>query len=193
MKLKKTILIAASLSLVFLAIIQISIIITPLNAIPKKSDAIIVLGAQLWGDKPAPMLEYRLEKALELFKGGYADKIIVSGAQGDDELITEALAMKIYLVEKGVPEDVIFEEDNSYSTYQNLYYSNKIMKEKELESAIIVTNNFHIHRSLMIANRLNMNVSPGPTKNYPNLALTVKFYIREVLAYIKDFVMVKHS
>ncbi len=191
MKFKKPILITISLGLIVFAIIQLSIIITPFRATPKKSDAIIVLGAKLWGDKPAPMLQYRLEKALELYNEGYGDKIIVSGAQGHDELITEALAMKNYLVENGVPADVILEEDNSYSTYQNLYYSNKIMKENELESAVIVSNNFHVHRSLMIANRLDMDVSAGPTKNYPNLALTVKYYIREVLAYIKDFILVR--
>src|SRR5690554_1691779 len=159
MNLKKLILIISLFGFAVLAILQIAIIATPFRVIPKKSDTIIVLGAQLWGDKPAPMLQYRLEKALELYKDGYGGTIIVSGAQGDDELITEALAMKIYLMEKGVPEDIIFEEDNSYSTYENLYYSNEIMKGKGLKSAIIVTNNFHIHRSLMIANRLNMDVS----------------------------------
>lgn len=137
------------------------------------------------------MLQYRLEKALQLYNEGYGDSIIVSGAQGDDELITEALAMKTYLMEKGVPENTIFEEDNSYSTYQNLYYSNKIMKDKGLKSAIIVSNNFHIHRSLMIANRLNMDVSGGVAPSHPNFALTARYYIREVLAYIKDFVVVR--
>jgi len=191
MKFKIPFLLLASLGLITLAIIQLIIILTPLRSTPKKSDVIIVLGAQLWGATPSPMLQYRLDKALELFNEGYGDKIIVSGAQGDDELITEALAMKIYLTQKGVPEDVIFEEDNSYSTYQNLYYSNKIMIDNGFKSAIIVTNNFHIHRSLMIANRLNMNVSGGPTKNYPNFALTVRYYLREVLAYIKDYVLVR--
>jgi len=191
MKLKKFCTLSVSFVLIILAIIQLAIIIAPFKANPKKSDAIIVLGAQLWGDKPAPMLQYRLDEAFELYSEGYANTIIVSGAQGHDELITEALAMKIYLAEKGVPEDVIFEEDNSYSTYQNLYYSNKIMKDNELKSAIIVTNNFHVHRSLMIANRLNMDISGGPTKNYPNLVLNVRYYMREVLAYIKDFVLVR--
>jgi len=191
MKLKKPILITILLGIIALVIIQLMIIITPLKSTPKKSDTIIVLGAQLWGDKPSPMLQYRLDKAFEFFYDGYAPTIIVSGAQGHDELITEALAMKIYLVEKGIPENIIFEEDNSYSTYQNLYFSNKIMQDKGLESAIIVTNKFHIHRSLMIANRLNMKVSGGPAKNYPNLALTVRYYTREVLAYIKDFVVIR--
>lgn len=191
MNLKRFFFFCFTLGLVILISIQLAVIITPLRATPKKSDTIIVLGAQLWGDKPAPMLQYRLNKALELYNDGYAPTIIVSGARGDDELITEALAMKIYLVEKGIPEDIIFEEDNSYSTYENLYYSNKIMQDNELKSAIIVTNNFHVHRSLMIANRLNIDVSGGPSKNYPNLALNIRYYTREVLAYIKDFVLVR--
>lgn len=191
MNLKRFFFFCFTLGLVVLISIQLTVIITPLRVTPKKSDTIIVLGAQLWGDKPAPMLQYRLNKALELYNDGYAPTIIVSGARGDDELITEALAMKIYLIEKGVPEDIIFEEDNSYSTYENLYYSNKIMQDNELKSAIIVTNNFHVHRSLMIANRLNINASGGPSKNYPNLALNIRYYTREVLAYVKDFILVR--
>ncbi len=191
MKTKKPIFIIISLCIIIFATIQITIIITPFRESPKKSDTIIVLGAKLYGDKPGPMLQYRLEKTLELYNKGYGDKIIVSGAQGHDELVTEAFAMKKYLVESGVPEDIVFEEDNSYSTYQNLYYSNKIMKKKNLKTAIIVTNKFHIGRSLMIADRLNIVASGAPTKNIPNLPLTIKYYIREVLAYIKDFILVR--
>lgn len=191
MKFKKPISIIIFLGIIIFAIVQITIIITPFRENPKKSDAIIVLGAKLYGDKPGPMLQYRLEKALELFNKGYGNTIIVSGAQGHDELVTEAFAMKKYLVNNGVPEDIVFEEDNSYSTYQNLYYSSKIMKENKLENAVIVTNTFHIHRSLMIANRLDIVASGAPTKNYPNLPLTIKYYIREVLAYIKDFILVR--
>lgn len=189
MKLKKLFLITCLLGLLIFSIIQFSIIITPFTVAPVQSDVIIALGARLYGDKPSPTLQYRLDKTLELYNEGFADAIIVSGAQGDDELITEALAMKIYLMDNGVPESSILEEDHSYSTYENLFYSNAIMKEKNLESAIIVSNSFHMSRALMIANRLDMSVSGAAAKNYPNIYLTTKYYIREVLACVKDFIL----
>lgn len=184
---KKKILGSLLLIIIILVVVQISIIMSPYKQLPKKSDAIIVLGCRLWGDQPSPMLTYRLDKALELYEEGYASKIIVSGSQGEDEWVTEAFAMKTYLEDKGIDSEVIFMEENSFSTFENLYYSKEIMEQEELDSAIIVTNSFHVHRSLMIANRLGMDVSSGPAKSYPNLFLITRYYVREVFAYIKDF------
>ncbi|SDK24699.1 YdcF family protein [Natronincola ferrireducens] len=186
----KKIIISTIIGMVILfLIIQVSIIRTPYKQVPKKSDVIIVLGCRLWGDRPSPMLTYRLEKALALYNEGYAESIIVSGSQGEDEWITEALAMKNYLVDKGVPPEMIFKEENSFSTYQNLYYSREIMSNEEFESAIIVTNSFHIHRSLMLANRLNIDAVGGPAMSHPNPFLIIKYYTREVVAYMKDLLL----
>lgn len=183
---KKFILILIPLAVIFL-VIQVSIITKPYRQIPKPSDAIIVLGCRLWGDQPSPMLIYRLDEALKLYNEGYASKIIVSGSQGEDEWITEAAAMKTYLEGKGVDPEGIIEEDQSFSTFENLYYSKKIMEDQNLKNAIIVTNAFHIQRSLMIANRLDMDVSSSPAKSYPNPLLILRCYVREVFAYVKDF------
>ncbi len=189
MKLKKLIPILCLFGISIFTMIQFFIIIIPFRLAPVQSDVIIVLGARLYGDKPSPMLQYRLEKTLALYNEGFADTIIVSGARGDDELITEALAMKIYLMNNGVPEGAILEEDHSYSTYENLSYSNAIMKEKNLKSAIIVSNSFHMSRALMIAKRLDISASGAAAKNYPNIFLTTKYYIREVFACVKDFML----
>ncbi|AOY77638.1 YdcF family protein [Clostridium formicaceticum] len=172
---------------VVLLTLQVNIIWSGFKQVPKKSDAIVVLGCRLWGDQPSHMLTYRLNKALELYEEGYASTIIVSGAQGEDEWITEAAAMKAYLVDKGIDSEVILKEENSFSTFQNLYYSKEIMDKQALESAIIVTNAFHVHRALMIGNRLGMDVSSSSAKSYPNPALIVRYYVREVFAYMKDF------
>ncbi|SNT09436.1 DUF218 domain-containing protein [Anaerovirgula multivorans] len=184
---KKKLLTVFVFVMIILVSIQISIIWSSHRQTAKKSDVIIVLGCRLWGDQPSPMLAYRLDKALELYDKGYASKIIVSGSQGEDEWVTEAVAMKSYLENKGVDSEVIFKEENSFSTFENLYYSKEIMDQEEFKSAIIVTNSFHVHRSLMIANRLGMDVSSSPAKSYPNPLLITRYYIREVFAYIKDF------
>lgn len=188
---KKIILGVTIILLTVFAVLEITIIRKAFLEKPEKSDGMVVLGCRLWGDQPSPMLTYRLEKALQLYKEGYASKIIVSGGQGDDELVSEAEAMKVYLVERGIREEDIYKEENSYSTYQNLNYSKQIMEREGFEKVVIVTNGFHIHRSLMIANRLRMEATGAPAKTYPMLLLRIKYYAREVPAYIKDYILVR--
>ena len=66
-----------------------------------KYDAIIVLGAQVKRDgTPNVQLALRLDTAYD----AYAQKnvpVVVCGAQGKDEPVPEAEAMKTYLMEKG--------------------------------------------------------------------------------------------
>lgn len=109
---------------------------------PVKSDAIIVLGCQLWGESPSPQLKLRLEKALSVYKEGFAPKIIVTGGQGADETMPEAKLMKRWLIERGVAQNVILEEDKSTNTYENLEFVKDIMDGQKMKSAIVVTNDF---------------------------------------------------
>jgi uncharacterized SAM-binding protein YcdF (DUF218 family) len=56
--------------------------------------------------------------------------LIVSGGQGRQENIAEALAMGRYLTEKGVPAEQIFKEEKSTSTYENFLFSKDILEQK---------------------------------------------------------------
>lgn len=73
------------------------------RARPSASDCAIVLGCGLYGTAPSPFLMARLDEGARLYREGYANRIIVSGGKGPGEDITEADAMKDYLVERGVP------------------------------------------------------------------------------------------
>ena len=85
---------------------------------------IIIHGAGLDGPRPTPLLAGRIDKALELWKKQHQHgKFVVSGGQGADEVVSEAQAMRDYLLEKGVPGDAILMEDKSTTTWENLRYS----------------------------------------------------------------------
>lgn len=87
-------------------------------------DYIIIHGAGLNGPRPTPLLAGRINKALELWgKQHQHGKFIVSGGQGADEVVSEAQAMRDYLLEKDVPLDAILMEDKSTTTWENLKYS----------------------------------------------------------------------
>lgn len=150
-----------------------------------KADAGIILGMSMWGDEPSPGLKERLDYGLKLYKEGVFPRFIVSGGlDHKDYKYTEAEGMKNYLVKQGVPENAIILENKSTSTYENLLFSQRIMRSEGLSTAVIITHTFHGRRALEIAEKLDYT--------RPELGLTdsqvmsmFKYKTREILAYTK--------
>lgn len=153
---------------------------------PQKSDVMVVLGCQARGETPSLMLEYRLNKALDLYKKGYAGYIIASGGQGKDETYSEAYVMKNWLKKHGVDESKIIEEEESTSTFENLNFSKKIMKDRNFKTAIIVSSDFHMFRSLKLAQRLDIKAYGAPSRTVEYLKFY--YYSREILSVVKSFI-----
>ncbi len=171
------------------AVVEIPIIAVGYLTKPVPSDTIIVLGAKLIGNQPSTMLRLRLDEAVHLYNEGYAPTVIVSGAQGQDEIASEASIMHDYLAAKGIPSDKIYVEDKSYNTYQNLLNSKTIMREHGLRQAIIVSNASHIRRSLVLAQQLGIEASGSPAPMADNAYLTAKQYAREGAAMLSLLVL----
>lgn len=129
----------------------------------KRADVAIILGCKVYGESPTVLLRRRIATGLKLYKRGLVKHIIASGGQGPGENISEAEGIKRYLVQRGVPESAIYKEDKSINTMQNLQYSKNIMQDKSLRTAIIVTNPFHIYRSLKIARDLKIDAQGAPS------------------------------
>jgi uncharacterized SAM-binding protein YcdF (DUF218 family) len=157
------------------------------NTRPQNADVMIVLGCQIWGEGPSEMLEYRLQNALKLYKNGISKNIIVSGGQGADEVITEAKAMKKWFVKNGVSESIIYEEDKSTSTYENLKFSKLIMDRKGFKDAVVVTSDFHVFRSLWLSKRIGFEAKGAPSKTVDHLK--PYYYVREIVSNIKSFLL----
>ena len=86
---------------------------------------ILILGAGIFTETVTPMLASRLDRALKIYKvQSHNCNILVSGGQGPDEPISEALAMKNYLMKCGVSSSSILMESQSSSTYENFYILN---------------------------------------------------------------------
>ncbi len=116
-------------------------------------DAVIVLGAGIRGEVPSKSLAARLDAAAEYYFDNPDALIVVSGGQGKDEAITEALAMERYLVAKGVPRASIVKEERSTSTAENFEFS-KEMLEKIFDGEYRIafsTSDYHIFRAGLIA------------------------------------------
>ena len=102
----------------------------------RKYDYIISHGAGLDGTRPTPLLAGRIDKALELWnKQHQQGKFVASGGQGADEVVSEAQAMRDYLLEKGVPADAILMEDKSTTTWENLKNSIAVIRTDHTSAA----------------------------------------------------------
>ena len=102
----------------------------------RQYDYIIIHGAGLDGPRPTPLLAGRIDKALELWsKQHQHGKFVVSGGQGADEVVSEAQAMRDYLLEKGVPAEAILMEDKSTTTWENLRYSLAVIRADRTSAA----------------------------------------------------------
>ncbi|MFR0558149.1 YdcF family protein [Pseudoscardovia radai] len=126
-------------------------------------DYIIVLGAQVYQGSPSLVLRYRLDKAAEYLRANPGTTCIVSGGQGPNEPYAEARGMADYLEhDAGIDASRIIEEPDSSTTVENLRNSRAIIDSANntgsstsstvSEPSIgIVTNDFHVFRSLQIA------------------------------------------
>ena len=77
-----------------------------------------------------------------------------------DEPISEALAMKNYLMKCGVSSSSILMESQSSSTYENFLYSKSFINTsfENVPNILCVTSQFHILRALRLAQKLNINI-----------------------------------
>lgn len=151
---------------------------------PEKNQTVIILGCQVNGERPSLMLIDRMNKAIEYLDENPDSKVIVSGGKGPGENITEAEAMKRYLIENGIEEKRIFVEDNSVNTKENISFSEKVIEENGLNRSVaIATDGFHQYRAYRFCrdNNLKNTALSCNTKWY----FTLSYYSREVLAVIK--------
>lgn len=153
---------------------------------PQPADAMIVLGAGInMEGMPKSTLQYRLDRAVELYERGYAPVIIMTGAQGDDEPMPEAYAMRDYVVARGVPESAVRCDPDSYNTRENLENAKAILEAEGLETALVVTSDYHVWRALRLAGDLGIQASGAGAQNAKTWMYAVRNIARETLSWIK--------
>ena len=109
-----------------------------LNQAPVASDVIVVLG----GGPPA-----RVAKAVQLYRAGYAPRLLMSGGAVYNPWQDQAQHMRQQALERGVPASRILLDNRSLTTFQNALYTLQVMKAHHLTSAIVVSSTFHMRRA----------------------------------------------
>ena len=187
--LQRFFMICLMLALVVFLILQ-GLIISGAHTEDAEIGCLIILGAGLYGEYPSMMLVSRLDMALEYLNGRNDVPIIVSGGQGPGETITEAEAMFRYLIRRGTDNDIIWKEEDSTNTWENIAFSLELMRDKGLDAenttVAIVTSEFHLYRAKHIAGQLGLNAI-GVAAETPILGLRVLYHCREAVALLNSF------
>ena len=106
----------------------------------------------------------RVWHASRLYFAGKAERIILSGGKtpesGDD---SEARAMRIFLINLGVPDKAIQLEEGSESTATNARLTYDLLSKEKISEIILVTSALHMPRARMIFQRAGFKVVSAPT------------------------------
>lgn len=147
-------------------------------------DYIIILGCKIRNDGTVtPLLKARVDKAIK-FRNKQKEVtnkdlvFIASGGQGKDEVISEGLAIKNYLLTQGIKEKEILLEDKSTTTYENIKYSKELIKKDS--NLALSTTNYHVFRACEIAYNQGVKVEGigANTKPY----FWINAFVREFVA-----------
>jgi len=123
------------------------------NEVPSKQTALL-LGALVYQNGGlSSTVKDRADTAIELYKAKKVEKILVSGDHGRKNY-DEVNTIKDYLLKNGVQESDVFMDHAGFDTYDSLYRSDYIF---EVESLIIISQEFHLPRSLYLANSLDID------------------------------------
>ena len=163
------------------------------NAVPTKSNAVVVLGAAQYNGVPSTLLAVRIQDARVLYEKKLAPKIITVGAalKGDTYSEAQSSAMKLegdigspstFKVRK---RDVIVISAGKDTLSSTIAYAS-YMKLNHMSSVIIATDPYHCFRAISMATDLGIKASCAPTKTGPgSLSATgLRYIFREMGAYL---------
>lgn len=131
---------------------------TPTTGQCARADAIVVVSG---GDTRA-----RTKGAVELYKNGWADTLIVSGAAQDDDSPSNAAAMRQQAISEGVPPGAILIDEAARNTNQNAVGAAELAKVQEVRNIIVVTSPYHLARATLAFEREFAGV--GTVRSHPS-------------------------
>ncbi|HZD60917.1 MAG TPA: ElyC/SanA/YdcF family protein [Anaerolineae bacterium] len=151
------------------------------------SQVAIVLGARVLNSgRVSYVLRDRLDTGIDLYRVGKVKKLLLTGDHGRTTY-DEANSMRRYVLSKGIPPEDVFMDHAGFNTYDSMYRARDVF---EVKDAIVVTQKFHLARSVYTARALGIRAVGIPAdKHIYTKALL--FDAREVLARTKAFIQLQ--
>jgi SanA protein len=152
-----------------------------LDTVPSKA-VVLVPGAGLNAvGGPSLPLRDRLDAAIQLYKDGKVQKLLVSG-DNDSVYYNEPGAMQTYAIEAGIPEEDVVPDYAGRRTYDSCYRARHIFGMDEL---IVVTQAYHLPRAVFLCENSGIDVVGVPVEQSRYIRSRFLFWnVREVFASI---------
>jgi len=164
------------------ALLLVSIAVYGRRDEARAADAIVVLGAAQYNGHPSPVLEARLQHAVELYRTGKAETLIMTGGQAPGDTVSEAVVSRRWAMRHGVPRDAILVETTGMNTRESMHAVSELMKARGMHTAVLVSDPFHMLRLKLLARQMGVKGYTSPTESSPisrNPAEERKFLLRE--------------
>jgi uncharacterized SAM-binding protein YcdF (DUF218 family) len=133
----------------------------------RPAQAIVVLGAAQYAGKPSPVLRARLDHALELWNRHLASLLILTGGTGTGDTTSEAAVGRNYARKRGVPDSAILVENEGRTTSESMRAVAGMLEVRGLQSALLVSDPFHMLRLRILARRFGFTPFTSPTRTSP--------------------------
>lgn len=163
-------------------------IITPEEAKKADADCVLALGAQVFSDgTPCDQLYDRVLFASEIHLGDKNKKLLLSGDSHDSSVYDEITAMTNVATSLGVKKAHILTDPVGVNTLASMKNMKKIF---DFNSSIIVTQEYHVYRSVYLARKLGIDaygVASDP-RSYASMPFNS---VREIFARVKAFFCVE--
>lgn len=133
----------------------------------RPAQAIVVLGAAQYAGKPSPVLRARLDHALDLWNRHLASLLILTGGTGSGDTTSEAAVGRTYAKKRGVPDSAILVESQGRTTSESMRAVAGMLEVRGLQSALLVSDPFHMLRLRILARRFGFTPYTSPTQTSP--------------------------
>jgi len=133
----------------------------------RPADAIVVLGAAQYAGKPSPVLRARLDHALDLWNRHLASLLIFTGGIGPRDTTNGAAVGRNYAKKRGVPDSAILVENEGRTTSESMRAVAGMLEVRGLQSALLVSDPFHMLRLRILARRFGFTPYTSPTQTSP--------------------------
>ncbi len=143
---------------------------------------IVVLGAMVRENGPSVSLQNRIDAAYTYLTQNPDVIAVVSGGQGPDEPMSEAVCMYEHLTQMGIAAERIWVEDRSTSTWENLQFSLNLIEEKtgtRPDTLGVVSSEYHMFRASLFADACGVEFVGIPAHT-TRLSQMINHFMREV-------------
>ena len=150
----------------------------------RPAEAILVLGAAQWNGHPSPVLQARLDHAVELYQAGYAPRVVLTGGVGDGDVLSEATVAASYIHDRGVPLQALLLEERGRSSLESMRGAAAMLDAAGLSRVLLVSDPPHMLRVLRMAHALGLEAYGSPASDSPavaSLGSLAGFIVRETL------------